>query len=92
MITLQNKNIENHLMGSSNTKRVLDDLLKAYLPASRKGTSQGYTTDQQIKVGAIVGFQTRTELFSRCTTRWRFGVITSLKVDSLDGVARSGQV
>ena len=39
MITLQT-NIEKYLMGASNTKKVLDDLLKAYLPASRKGTSQ----------------------------------------------------
>ena len=58
MITLQT-NIEKYLMGASNTKRVLDDLLKAYLPASRKGTSQDYTTGQPVKVGAIAGFHTR---------------------------------
>ena len=65
-ITLQS-NIEKYLMGASNTKKVLYDLLKAYLPASRKGTSQDYKTRQSVKVGTIVGFHTRAELFSRCT-------------------------
>ena len=78
-------------MSTSNTKKVLDDLLKAYLPASRKGTSQNYKTGQPIK-GTIVGFHIRTELFSRCTSRWRFVTITALKLDSLDGVARSCEV
>ena len=43
MIKLQT-NIEKYLMGASNTNKVLDDLLKAYLPASRKCTSQDYKT------------------------------------------------
>ena len=47
-------NIEKYSMSASNTKKVLDDLLKAYLPARRKGTSQDYKTSQPIK--AKLGF------------------------------------